>query len=571
MAGSRKKGFKHSSSNHLSGLTSFSSLGLSFHSPEDNLIRTQTLSQDQRRVHTQYTVAPPQSPVKKREHVSLQPPSDWDLPSDYGNDDNEYGEPTAGPSSDGKPGKTRPKFASDSPMTGFLKHRDQFLAITMILKGRGENAPRSCSFCPPKKEPATPDFRCMDCSSTALMCQDCCVTRHRFTPFHRITNWKGDHFERVSLRRLGSTVQLGHPDGSSCPLPVKGPSNFTVLDVSGLHHVSLTYCGCTASVWPCSKLQRQKWEQLMLHEWFPATTSRPQTACTFRCLEQFQLLTLTGKITAFDYYKSLERLTDNTGMRLSSRYKEFLRMVRQWRNIRMLRRAGRGNDAERKIEDTKPGELAVQCIACPIPDVNLPDGWMEASIESRFLYCFFISIDACFRLKRKKVSSWMKDPSLQDGWAYFVEQEPYSAWVLKMKEQKEMSTCAGLSALDHANTKYNVGYDETGKGAGLCARHEIILANGLGALQVGERYANMDYIVASLLRHIPLCLLLLLSYDIMCQWSKKLYKRFSELPPLVRQVLTRRALKLVIPKLHILGHLLKCQELWSLLYTQGAS
>ncbi|EEB99924.1 hypothetical protein MPER_00266, partial [Moniliophthora perniciosa FA553] len=102
----------------------------------------------------------------------------------------------------------------------------------------------------------------------------------------------------------------------------------------------------------------------------------------------------------------------------------------------------------------------------------------------------------------KKVSSWVKDPSLQDGWSYFVEQREYDKWVKKMAEQKEMSTCTGLSALDHANTKYNVGYDETGKGAGLCARHEIILANGMGALQVGERYANMDYIVASLLRHI---------------------------------------------------------------------
>ncbi|KAK7016376.1 hypothetical protein VNI00_018930 [Paramarasmius palmivorus] len=117
---------------------------------------------------------------------------------------------------------------------------------------------------------------------------------------------------------------------------------------------------------------------------------------------------------------------------------------------------------------------------------------------------------------------------------------------------------------------YNVGYDETGKGAGLCARHEMILPNGLGALQVGERYSNMDYIVASLLRHVPLLLLILMSYDIMCQWSKKLYHRFQQLPLLVRQILTRRVLKLAIPKLHILGHLLKCQEKFSLLYTEGA-
>ncbi|EEB88884.1 hypothetical protein MPER_13091 [Moniliophthora perniciosa FA553] len=258
-------------------------------------------------------------------------------------------------------------------------------------------------------------------------------------------------------------------------------------------------------------------------------------------------MTLTGKITAFDYYKSLERLTDNTGMSLGNSYRPFRRIVRQWRNLRMLRRGGRGNDSIRKVADTEPGELAVPCIACPKPGVNLPENWEKASAE--------------LRLKRKKVSSRDKDPSLQDGWSYFVEQGPYDEW---------MSTCTGLSALDHANTKFNVGYDETGKGAGLCARHEVMLANGFGALQVGERYANMDYVVASLLRHISVRVPLVLAYDIMCQWSKKLPQRMAALPPLIQQVLARRVLKFVIPKLHILGHLQKCQEAFSLLYTFGA-
>ncbi|KAK7024195.1 hypothetical protein VNI00_016503 [Paramarasmius palmivorus] len=488
-----------------------------------------------------------------------------DIPMEDDNEVTDAAEPNASSSKQG-----RKRFPSDSPMKGFLNNRDQFLAITLILKGHGQNIPVSCPFCPSRKEPIAPTFRCTDCVSTALMCQDCCIERHKFSPLHQINTWNGTHFERISLRRLGLVIQLDHPDGSRCPLPAKGPAEFTVLDITGLHHVSLNFCGCTSSVWSQTRVQQQRWEQLLLYEWFPSTTTRPKTACTFCCLHQFHLMTLTGKITAFDYYRSLERLTDNTGKALGSRYKAFLRMVRQWRNLGMLRRAGHGNDGERKVDATKPGELAVPCIACPRPGINLPDGWNKALRQSQFLYCLFIAIDACFRLKRKRISSWQKDPSLQDGWAYFVEQEPYKEWVLKMQAQKEMSTCTGLTALDHANTKYNIGYDETGKGAGLCARHEILLANRLGALQVGGRYANMDYIVASLLRHIPPAILLLLSYDIMCQWSKKLYARFMALPPLVCQILTRRALKLVIPKLHILGHLLKCQENFSLLYTEGS-
>ncbi|KAK7461135.1 hypothetical protein VKT23_009062 [Stygiomarasmius scandens] len=181
----------------------------------------------------------------------------------------------------------------------------------------------------------------------------------------------------------------------------------------------------------------------------------------------------------------------------------------------------------------------------------------------------FLSFDACFQLKRKRISSWRRDPSLQDGWAYFVENGPYLEWVKRMKDQKEICTCTGLAALEHANTKFHDGYDETGKGAGLCAWHEILLKNAIASLQVGERYANMDYIKGSLMRHIHNLLVLIISYDIVCQWSKKLLTRLKKLPNLVRLNLTFRVLYFVIPKLHILGHLIKCQEKYSLNFTLG--
>jgi hypothetical protein len=49
----------------------------------------------------------------------------------------------------------------------------------------------------------------------------------------------------------------------------------------------------------------------------------------------------------------------------------------------MLRRAGRGNDGVRNIKQTKPGELAVPCIACPKPEINLPMDWDKASLNER--------------------------------------------------------------------------------------------------------------------------------------------------------------------------------------------
>ena len=116
-----------------------------------------------------------------------------------------------------------------------------------------------------------------------------------------------------------------------------------------------------------------------------------------------------------------------------------------------------------------------------------------------------------------------------------------------------MSTCTGLSAVDHANTKYHKGYAATGVGAVVCARHEFMLATGVGDLQVGERYvvayiscsdrflsgpcliyrssryANMDYIFVSALL-LSLVEKNLVSYDIACQWSVHLLERIKNFP-----------------------------------------
>ena len=56
------------------------------------------------------------------------------------------------------------------------------------------------------------------------------------------------------------------------------------------------------------------------------------------------------------------------------RLKSFLRMVRQWRHIQSLKRAGRGHETGGVLA-TKPGELCIRCPACPRPGVNLPNNW----------------------------------------------------------------------------------------------------------------------------------------------------------------------------------------------------
>ncbi|KAJ7053250.1 hypothetical protein C8F01DRAFT_1260914 [Mycena amicta] len=416
------------------------------------------------------------------------------------------------------------------------EHRDEYLELLLWHDRRG--ASTGVVGCP----------RCNHFDRPAVL--------HSEQPLHFVERWNGNYFKKTSLKSLGLRVQLGHEIGHRCIAPHAAHSDFCIVHTNGIHTVTVDFCGC--------HLRTDAFHiQLLKRRWYPSTTSHPRTCATFACLDAFHALSLKAKTTAYDYYGSLEYLTDGSGVKPTGRYREFLRMVRQFRHLLLLKRAGRGH-APGGVAATRPGELALRCPACPRPEVNLPPGWQNAPLDEKCLYVMFLAIDACFRLKRRMISSWKKDPGLGTGWAYFVEWEPYREYLLTVTDQKEMSTCSGLAALDHANNKFSRGYSTTGVGMCVCARHEFVQANGVGDLQKGERYANIDWIFASVLRHISRLLELLVSYDIACQWWKHLLERLKQLPPLVRLNILLKMITFVIPKMHIKGHTLLCQLLYSL-------
>ena len=84
--------------------------------------------------------------------------------------------------------------------------------------------------------------------------------------------------------------------------PVKG---FTIVDVNGIHSVTLRPCACAGA--PHTRTQ------LLAASLFPATLDEPNTTFTFEVLDTFQLINLQGKLSAYDFYYSLDRKTDNTG------------------------------------------------------------------------------------------------------------------------------------------------------------------------------------------------------------------------------------------------------------------
>ncbi|KAJ3964968.1 hypothetical protein EV361DRAFT_873590 [Lentinula raphanica] len=370
--------------------------------------------------------------------------------------------------------KARRRYlTSDQPLLEWRAHADSYLAEMIRIEGRGDSSIQRCG-----------------------LMREC-------------QRWNGCFFEKIALRELGITVQVGHRAGERCVNP-KVIHDFTVIHTNGIHTVHLMYCNC-----PNRVVAGEWYQQLLRHRWFPATHLEPCTAATYRVLDTFHVLTLQGKVTTYDFYAGLEKLTDNTGVKnLKDRYKAFSRMMKEWRHLKMAKRAGRGNDAT--------------------------------------------------------LSSEKRDPDLDSGGSYFTEDVLFRQYLSSVTDQQEMSTCTGLSALDHANTKFSRGYATTGVGLGVCARHEFIQRNGVVDLQKGERYANMDYAFGSFLRHHDPALTKVVSYDIACQWHKNLFRRLKLLPSLVSWDLSLQRIFFAIPKLHIHGHQLSCQLQFSLNWLWGA-
>ncbi|TFY50876.1 hypothetical protein EVJ58_g10849, partial [Rhodofomes roseus] len=340
--------------------------------------------------------------------------------------------------------RRRNRTASDRPLEEWAAKIDDWLLELIRLEGRAEFTDDACPSC----DTGRAEYRCADCADLQLYCADCTVRNHSRNPWHRLTQWVKTHFRRTDLKSLGIRIQLGHPPGERCPNPKAAFNNdFVILDLTGIHRVGVDYCDCP------NKTQLPI--QLMRARLFPATVTNPKTAATYRLLEHFHVLRSQSKTSAYEFYHTLARRTDNIDPEeAKDRYSAFLRMSREWSHLKLLKRGGRGHDPS-GAAGTAQGECSVECPACPIPGKNLPDTWDETPKPQRWLYRLFVGLDANFRLKRKKVSSDTVDPGLNKGCAYFVEDKKYKAFLdeFDSKLPPERSTCHNHDALKLANIK----------------------------------------------------------------------------------------------------------------------
>ncbi|KAL0568485.1 hypothetical protein V5O48_013496, partial [Marasmius crinis-equi] len=455
------------------------------------------LSQDGRRIHERTVPFVPPSPEKHRGTNSLLSSHSiaalWEIGSqDYmgmgmmdvdGNiqafeEDVDLGdfEQTGAPviQLEGPLQTGRRYVSSDNPFFQLKAEAATFLKELIGLDGRGSEFD-VCGHCGSTEGVV---YRCRSCSQGMMFCGSCILSKHKDRPLDCVEKWNGAFFETIWLKTLGLVVQ-------------KARKGFVVVDIDFVQEVDVQFCLCQRR-----EVVGEFYQQLLRKSLFPATVSNPHTAFTFRAVRYFHVLTLTGKISMYDFYSGAERCTDGSGLKSSKeRYDEFLRVIRLWRFLKPLKRGGVQPSPTLDLSAIPAGQLTVKCPACPRPGVNLPPGWEElvqANPDAAFLFFKFILVDACFCLKHRTISSEQKDPGLFTGKAYFVEQKDYQALMQEMKkkpDREEEAHCLGstLSSIAQANTKFSKGYTQTGVMLCLCARHEMVEPNGTADPNKGER------------------------------------------------------------------------------------
>ncbi|KAJ7836173.1 hypothetical protein B0H13DRAFT_1652321 [Mycena leptocephala] len=479
--------------------------------------------------------------------------------------------------------EAEPDSYQDNPIAEFPKVQQAFLEEMLRLSGLGDSIDDpQCALCHLKldagvpaqqtaanADPLLPDrriFRCRECGEF-LQCKNCCLDRHAMTPLHLLKEWTGHFWTDNTLKSLGLVYQLGH-QGGRCVVPDTTIRSMVVMDTTGIHDVRYRRCGCD-----CSDTLNPL-RELLRNGWFPASATDPDSCATYKVLDTFRYLNVVGNINAHDFVTVLERMTSvvgSTGMTkipvLEDRYKAFLRMSREYAFLLRCKRAGRAHDPK-GLAATKQGECAVVCWACPYDGRNLPVDWRDVQAKYSYLYRLTLAMDANFKLKNRIRVNEREDPSLGPGWGAFVEPSKYKAHLKHYVAEKDVSTCIAFAALTQKETRNTAGLRVSGVGACVCARHECVRPNGLGDLQKGERYANMDFIVMSSLAGFNLKELTI-SYDIACQWCKHLLERIEKLPEDMRLDFESFLFQCGLPVWHASSHEAECTNRNSLSFLPG--
>ncbi|GJE96005.1 hypothetical protein PsYK624_121980 [Phanerochaete sordida] len=275
---------------------------------------------------------------------------------------------------------------------------------------------------------------------------------------------------------------------------------------------------------------------------------------------------MQSKTSAYDYFKTLKRITDNGFTTdVKDRYREFMAASRQFGFLQTLKWFGKN------VNNLKSGCLAVLCAACPNIGINMAPGWEQRPQEKWHLDAMFYAKDGNFTLGQHAKKMDHKDTAFTDGAAYYApsgEHKRYEEEAADVPEcSAETTTCSNFAA---GSGKYD-GKFKSGQVGLNCARHGVVLPCGTVDLTKDERYSSVDFATAWGLRRWMGLKLLVSSYDINCKyginWPKRLDWMTGILGWLSGAVWPQ--IRRCVPKFHLPAHKGICRWINSFYYMPG--
>ncbi|KAG1734387.1 uncharacterized protein EDB91DRAFT_1031141, partial [Suillus paluster] len=160
--------------------------------------------------------------------------------------------------------------------------------------------------------------------------------------------------------------------------------------------------------------------QMFRHGFFPASFNKLKTMFTFRVLDDFLLDNLECGTSAMKYYSKLRQMTSSVFPHLvPDRYRELMRVARQWRQLKSMKWHGFGHSSD----NPNAGDLALFCPACPQPGMNISLSGDESLDDWKYTRSFVM--DGNFKAEHLHPIKPYDEVWLSHGLGFMVGKERY--------------------------------------------------------------------------------------------------------------------------------------------------
>ncbi|KAI6117038.1 hypothetical protein EDD16DRAFT_1693093 [Pisolithus croceorrhizus] len=254
-------------------------------------------------------------------------------------------------------------------------------------------------------------------------------------------------------------------------LPYVGSKYLTVINVTGVHFVLS---------WPCQCMHAESYhKQLLCTKLYPSTFEKPSMVFTFLVLDDFLRDNVECRTSGMNYYSKLHWVTSSVFPHLvPDQYRELLWVAQQWHLLKLLKWSGyQGN-----LNDSMKGDLAIFCVACPQPGINLSP---QANLDD-WRYTRTVVMDGNF--KAEHMCEWRPDDQvwLMDGHGFMVNNLQYWEYIAATPHIMEKSACNNHKVISQTSASHGK-LNSMGVGATACAWHGCFYPHSVVDFQKGKR------------------------------------------------------------------------------------